>query len=186
MDNTATASGTAANGTSVTDTGTASVGIARAPGLSLVKTVSSVTSGDGDAFVDAGDTVTYDIAVTNTGNVTLTGVVVSDPRLGGTLATIDLDPGQTVNVTGSYVIQQSDMDSWGDDSADGADGDIDNTATATAAGAGAGGTDLVATGSAEQDLGANPGIQIVKTGKVYDGDGNADADNQVDSATDEV
>jgi hypothetical protein len=87
----------------------------------------------------AGDVITYEIVVTNDGNVTLTGVVVSDPLLEGANGTLGaavetggtgvngdgiLDVGETWTYTGTYEAQQSDIDNDG-----GGDGDIDNTAT---------------------------------------------------------
>ena len=63
----------------------------QSPALSIEKSVSSV---DGDTTppfqVDAaGDVISYSVLVTNTGNETLTGVSVSDPRI----ANLDCDPG---------------------------------------------------------------------------------------------
>ena len=69
----------------------AAVPLAQSPALSIVKTVTGV---DGDTTppfsVDAaGDVISYSIVVTNTGNQTLTGVSVSDPRI----ANLDCNPG---------------------------------------------------------------------------------------------
>ena len=75
-----------------------------------------------------GSTVTYSFSATNTGNVTLTQVALSDPLPGlspltytwpataGTLA-----PGQTVTATATYAIRQADVDA----------GSVTNTATAS-------------------------------------------------------
>lgn len=43
---------------------------------------------NGPVMARVGDTVTYEITVTNTGHTALTNVVVSDPLFGGTIATI--------------------------------------------------------------------------------------------------
>ncbi len=141
LDNTATAS------SNQTPDATASeqVPVTQNPVLQIVKTATSVTSpdasvlvaADGDVLVvdEAGDVIAYSMLVTNTGNQTLTGVTVVDPLLG----TLDcggfdgeLSPGEDVTCTGSYTVQQSDIDNNGIDSAGNPDddGDVDNTATA--------------------------------------------------------
>jgi uncharacterized repeat protein (TIGR01451 family) len=72
-----------------------------------------------------GDTVTYTFVVTNTGNVTLTDVTVTDELAG--LSAIDppsvasLAPDATATFTATYVVTQADVDA----------GEIVNSATAT-------------------------------------------------------
>ena len=133
IDNTATADSDQTG--PVTDS--AAVPLAQSPALTIEKTVTGV---DGDTtppfLVDAaGDVISYSILVTNTGNQTLTGVSVADPRI----ANLDCDPGTagnqttgftlaptgTLTCTGTYAVTQADIDNNG-----GGDGDIDNTATA--------------------------------------------------------
>jgi uncharacterized repeat protein (TIGR01451 family) len=108
------------------------------PSLNVVKTVVGVDN-DADApfTVDAaGDVISYRIVVTNTGNVALHGVAVSDPLLAnedcdGTPGAPFVSSGFTVGVggsltcTGTYTVTQADIDGNG-----GGDGDIDNVATA--------------------------------------------------------
>ena len=61
------------------------------PGLAIDKTVDHGT-------VHAGDTVTFTITVTNTGNVAVRDVVVTDARVPACNRTIDqLDPGQSAS-----------------------------------------------------------------------------------------
>ena len=82
----------------------------------------------------AGETLNYTITVANTGNTTLTGVVVTDPNadpgsivLVADAASADgkLDVGETWTYTAAHTVTQAEIDSNG-----GGDGDIDNTATA--------------------------------------------------------
>jgi large repetitive protein len=114
-----------------------------APALGIDKVVDAITNPDdtdgGDTVDEAGDVIDYTITATNNGNVTLTGVTVSDPLLGTLVCTIDdvaatspftLTAGQSVVCTGSYTVSQDDIDNNGGDGTDDGDGDIDNTATA--------------------------------------------------------
>jgi len=140
--NVATVTGTAPDQSTVTDQDTARVSPPQSPALSIDKT--------GDAGpVAVGDTVAYTITVTNTGNVTLHTVVVSDPLLGisqnlGTLAPL---ASQVVNGT------------YGPVTAGDQPGPIVNTATA----------DSDETGPVSDDhsvpiLTPNPSLTIVKDG----------------------
>ncbi|MFA9229627.1 MAG: beta strand repeat-containing protein [Microgenomates group bacterium] len=73
-----------------------------------------------------GDVITYAFTVQNTGNVTLTNVRVSDPKLGltllgGPIATLLPGQSDTLTYTADYPITQADIDAYG----------VTNTATAT-------------------------------------------------------
>jgi uncharacterized repeat protein (TIGR01451 family) len=79
---------------------------------------------------EVGDVITYDFSATNTGQTTLTGVVITDAHPGLSALTYTwpspanpgrLLPGQTVTATATYVLKQSDIDN----------GLVQNTATAT-------------------------------------------------------
>ena len=93
--NTATATGTPPVGPAVTDTDTATVDVVN-PGLDIVKT--------GPAQAREGETVTYHFAVRNTGDTSLSGIVVTDDVIGaiGTIPT--LAAGATVTLEGTYTI----------------------------------------------------------------------------------
>ncbi len=98
------------------------------PRIAIDKVFVNVTGGDGDALADAvGDVLNYTVRVTNTGNVTLTGVTVVDPLTGQSISGVTLAPGAFNDYPTSYVLTQPDLDRLGNA---GPDGDIDNTATA--------------------------------------------------------
>ncbi len=99
------------------------------PALTVAK---SVTSGPNPAAVS--DTLTYQILTTNTGNQTISDVMVSDPKVGTLTCTVDngggpvpaptpvvLGPTEALTCTGSYIVTQADVDNNG----------VDNIATAT-------------------------------------------------------
>lgn len=107
------------------------------------------------APLKAGDTVTYGFRVTNTGNVTLTNVSVSDllsglsaisPASVGTLA-----PGASANFSATYIAKQSDVDA----------GRIQNTATGR--GTNPQGTQITNTDTETISITRNPAISVVKT-----------------------
>ena len=70
----------------------------------------------------------YTVTVTNTGNVTLTGVTVVDPLTGQNISGVTLAPGANQTFNTSYTLTQADLDGAGNA---GGDHDIDNTATAS-------------------------------------------------------
>ena len=122
VNNTATVTGTPPTGPAVTGTDNTSPPIAGSPAISLDKTAVTIVDGDGNG-PDAGDTITYTFLITNTGNVTLTAVAVSDPLLGAiTCPAGALAPGATRTCTPvTYTLTQADIDA----------GTRNNTATAT-------------------------------------------------------
>ena len=70
---------------------------------------------NGDNKVNVGDQVFYSFTVTNTGNVTITGIIITDPKVTVTGSAIDLAPGEenSTNFTASYMLSQSDIDAGG-------------------------------------------------------------------------
>ncbi len=137
--NTAEVDGTPTGGGLVEDSDPAAVTVL-VPELSLAKSAVVTDSEGGDkdpahTVTEAGDLVVYTITATNTGETELTGVDVTDPKVTLECAWPSVEGvlaiGQSVECTGTYTVQQSDIDSNGDDSTDGADGDIDNVASAT-------------------------------------------------------
>ncbi len=82
--------------------------------LSLHKTLLDNADEDISGTVTSGDTLTYQFVASNTGNVPLTNVDISDPMAGlGTLVCditlpVSLAPAEAVTCTASYVVQPAD------------------------------------------------------------------------------
>ena len=119
---------TAANdGGSDAEHDTSTVILAQNPAVQLNKTGSLDLGADGIA--NPGDVIAYSLQVTNSGNVTLSHLSVTDPMLAvvscpsGNPIPV-LSPGATETCTGSYAITQADIDA----------GRKDNTALATGQG----------------------------------------------------
>ena len=113
IDNSATASGTYSSTTTTYGPATASVLVAApAPSIGVVKSAGPVVDTNADGKVDAGDTITYSFTASNLGNVTLTSVGVSDPKVPGiTCTATTLAPGATTNCSAApYVLTQVDLD----------------------------------------------------------------------------
>ncbi|MFD0867092.1 hypothetical protein ACFQ06_14925, partial [Tessaracoccus lubricantis] len=87
------------------------------PAIDIVK------SADVDSVDAVGDVITYTLTVTNTGNVTLTDVVVTDELLDveNALCAESLAPGEQCSLELEYTVTQADLDA----------GDILNVATTT-------------------------------------------------------
>ncbi|WP_370250197.1 hypothetical protein [Nocardioides sp.] len=123
VDNTATATGKAPNGATVTDDDSTRTPITTRPALALDKQAGPVVDANSSGVQDAGDTITYSFTVTNTGTVTLDPVVVSDPKIGAVVCPAGaLAPTASVTCTPKlYTLTQDDVDARR----------VDNTATAT-------------------------------------------------------
>ncbi len=107
------------SGTAVDNDDPTEVPLRRAPAIALVKAADISAIGTPPAEFDL---ITYRFTVTNTGNVTLTGVEVTDPLLGGTVpgGPLTLTPGQSATLAADYPLSQGNLD----------DGEVINTATA--------------------------------------------------------
>ncbi|MBD9480710.1 DUF11 domain-containing protein, partial [Pseudoxanthomonas sp. PXM02] len=117
LTNTATASGNSPTGSTTTSPpDSATVTSTAAPALTVAKTVTSTGP------YALGSTISYSVVATNSGTVTLNNVVVSDPLLAAPNSTTcaTLAPGASCTLTGSYAVQQTDVDA----------GQVVNTATA--------------------------------------------------------
>ncbi|MFN8191650.1 MAG: hypothetical protein U0R78_14640 [Nocardioidaceae bacterium] len=94
--------------------------LASTPAITLDKQAGAITDVDGNGQ-DAGDTILYSFVITNTGNVTLTLVGVTDAKVGPvTCPVTTLAPGASTTCTKSYTLTQADVDA----------GVVNNTATA--------------------------------------------------------
>ncbi|MEP1766679.1 MAG: SdrD B-like domain-containing protein [Sulfitobacter sp.] len=98
-----------------------------APAVEVVKSVSGFVDTNGNGFTDEGDEVQFIFSVENTGNTTLTNIVITDPLPGLTLtgspiASIAVGAAPDTTVQGSYVLTAADV----------AAGGIENTAVADA------------------------------------------------------
>jgi uncharacterized repeat protein (TIGR01451 family) len=145
LTNTVTASGTGVDSqASVQDTDSCGTDVHHQPGISVEKTCPQ--------SAEIGDTITYSITVTNTGNERLDGLQVVDQLLGGTLGSFPdgLDAGASVTRTFTHTVTADDPDPL--------------TNTVTASGTGADSEQTVSDQAECTTAVANPAIQIVKGG----------------------
>ncbi|MDR0960374.1 MAG: DUF11 domain-containing protein [Propionibacteriaceae bacterium] len=168
--NTATASGKTPGGDPVpTPETTETTGSDTTPGLSVVKT-STLDDTDGNGKADVGEKLTYTVTVTNTGEVTMSGITVSDPTLEAAGSTVTcpvsgLAPGDSTACTASYTVTQADLDR----------GTIVNNATAS--GKTPGGDDITSPpGSDTVTPNSTPGYSFTKQASLNDRDGDGLAD----------
>jgi uncharacterized repeat protein (TIGR01451 family) len=132
------------------------------PDIQLVKEVAAV-NGDPSVsnFSQSGDTITYKFTVTNTGNVELTNITISDPAASVSGGPISLAAGASDNstFTATYVITQADVDA----------GAFTNTANVT--GTPPTGDPVTAQDSATvEGPTASPDIQLIKEVIAVNGD----------------
>ena len=151
--NTATATGQPPSGPDVTDTSTLVIPARQNPSLTLVKTAGE------SSFDGPGQQITYSYEVTNSGNVTLTSIVVTDPMAG--LSAIDcssptLAVGDSETCTATYTTTQADVDR----------GSITNTATATASPPS--GPPVTAISTTTVPAALNPAVELAKSASVDD------------------
>ncbi|MDJ1156192.1 SpaA isopeptide-forming pilin-related protein, partial [Macrococcus caseolyticus] len=144
--NTATVNGTPPVGTSVNSSDSVDVPTELSPSIKLEKNTQSFS-------VKQGEVVTYNFTVTNTGNTTLSNVVVNDPMLGGSikLDKTTLAPNETTTGVATYKITSEDM----------AKDRIENTATVT--GTSPKGQEVESTDDAITTPDGKPGINLDKS-----------------------
>jgi von Willebrand factor type A domain len=105
IDNSATVTGYPRKGRPVTDTATAVVTAIQRPGIALVKSASPA------AYHGAGKKITYTYRVTNTGNVTLHNITVTDDKIRGPIAcpTSRLAPGKWMTCRAVHTTTKADV-----------------------------------------------------------------------------
>jgi len=126
VQNQATVSGTPPTGPAVTDlsdpttAGAANnnktiVTLTASPQIGLVKAAGAVADANSSGVLDAGDTITYTFIVSNTGNMTLHGIAVTDTKVSPiSCPATTLLPGQSTTCTApAYSITQTDIDNGG-------------------------------------------------------------------------
>lgn len=158
VDNTVTASGVRPNGDPVENTDEETIAVTHGPAIDVVKSGALAETAQGRA----GDVVDYTFTVTNTGNVTLTGVTLDDPLPGlsdivfGAWPGADgrLEPGQSVTATASYRLTQADVNA----------GQVENRVTA--AGTPPAGDPVENSDGDVLDVPQQPLIDLVKTGEL--------------------
>jgi uncharacterized repeat protein (TIGR01451 family) len=113
--NTATVTGKDPDNVTVSDSDSETVTANKQPGLTVNKSATPST------YTLAGEVITFTIDVENTGNVTITGITVTDPLTGLNSAIASLTPGGKQTFTQTYQITQANLNS----------GSVTNTATVT-------------------------------------------------------
>ena len=149
VNNSATAIGTPpGGGTTTSPPDTTNTPIAPAPSLTIDKTAGTPSGST------AGSTIAYSFLVTNTGNVTLTGIVVNDALLdaAAVCASTTLLPSATTTCTGTHTITQAEVNA----------GAVDNSATATGTPPG-GGTTTSPPDTTNTPIAPAPSLTIDKT-----------------------
>jgi uncharacterized repeat protein (TIGR01451 family) len=111
IDNSAVATGTSASGPVTSNTSVVAVPLTpQSPSIAIVKNFDQIIDANGNSYQDAGDTINYNLIVTNTGNVSLDNVTVTDPGAtitGSPIAT--MLPGATANLTATHIITAADL-----------------------------------------------------------------------------
>ncbi|RKZ05324.1 hypothetical protein DRQ25_16385, partial [Candidatus Fermentibacteria bacterium] len=150
LSNTVTASSTETGD----ETASLDIPITQTPGLAIDK-VGTFNDANMDGLAQPGETISYTFDVTNTGNVTLTNIAVTDPLVTVSCAPeanpiVDLDPAESVQCIATYVVTQADIDA----------GQRDNIATADSDQTGP------ETDPETVPLGQNPLMTVVKTSPI--------------------
>lgn len=180
IDNSAIASGSYGGNAVPSLPSTATVPMAD-PTLQLTVLKTGVLNDGGDGL-DAGETITYTVQVTNNSNVTVTNVTPSEDNIqfgttagGGTFGAFSplnaatLAPGASTSFSIDYTVTAEDIYR----AATITDG-VQNTVDIAATGPNA--TPVTGTDTSQNTIPADPGLTVVKTASLVDGNGNNLAD----------
>ncbi|MBE7163166.1 MAG: DUF11 domain-containing protein, partial [Williamsia herbipolensis] len=160
--NTLSATGTGARGGSATGSGSATTTTTiAAPAVAVTDSGALAPGSTGRA----GDTVTWSYVVSNPGNVTLTGVAVTEGLNGATAPVYGtwpggmsgrLAPGQSVTATTTYVLTQADVDAGG----------VTSSVSTRGTGPSPTNTVVTANSTARVAVASTPSLSPVKTGTI--------------------
>ncbi|MGO4263764.1 DUF7507 domain-containing protein, partial [Lysobacter sp. TAB13] len=148
----------ATDGTTTSPTDTVTITATRNPAMTLVKSQPTNADNDGSGTVTIGDVLTYTITATNTGNVTLNNVVITDskttPSSWNCPAMAPTGGSATCVVTGTYTVTAGDATA----------GNIVNDASATSTETPTPSTSQVTTPVARRPIVAGPDSGTVANG----------------------
>lgn len=85
-------------------------GVCPVSALTFTKELTGTTDADASGSVTLGDTLTYSLTATNTGEAELTDVVVDDVLTGDSTTCASVAPGATCVLTASLVVSQAEVD----------------------------------------------------------------------------
>ena len=108
INNTATATSIQTTSAFFTSSVSTPVSPTPAPAMSVSKVLTGTVDNDTSGTVTPGDQLNYSVTATNSGNVALTNVVVSDNHFAATNTCTPLAVGGTCVLTGSYIVTAGD------------------------------------------------------------------------------
>ncbi|MGC9355486.1 MAG: DUF7507 domain-containing protein, partial [Mariniphaga sp.] len=116
--NTASATGTTPDNSTVSASDTETVTAGQQPGLTVTKTATPKT------YTSVGEEISFSIEIVNSGNVSVSEILVTDPLTGLNSTIPGLAPGEAETYTETYTITQADLNS----------GNVTNTVTVSGLG----------------------------------------------------
>lgn len=129
--------------------------------MSLLKTA-QFNDENMDGLAQSGETISYSFSITNTGNVTLSNLSVSDPLMtvNGSLASLAVGDSDNSTFSGTYTLTQADVDN----------ASVSNLATANATDPSSNAVSVQSNNGVllVTNLLVNPSISLVKSGQFID------------------